>query len=314
MRIGIKLDETAGAISFAERVAQTRAAAAAGFAAVWTAPHAEWDGLTVLAALGREAPGIKLGTSIVPVYGRHPLVLASQALTIQAVAGDCLELGVGPGASFFVEENFAVPFEKPGRYMEEYLGILKPLLHGEAVAVRGEMVGATGTVVVPGATAPPLLLAALGPRMLHLAGSLADGVMTSGAGPRGLADYVVPSVNRAAAAAGRPSPRVVAEVVIGVTDNAAGTRAWFDDRFGFIAELPSYRAMRKREGVPDLWVVGNETAVVQELERYAAAGVTDLIACPFGPPEERERTWSLLASLASAARPAIERTNSPALI
>ncbi len=309
MRIGIKLDETVGAIPFAERVAQTRAAAEAGFAAVWTAPHAEWDGLTVLAALGREVPGIRLGTSIVPVYGRHPLVLASQALTIQAVAGDCLELGVGPGASFFIEENFAMPFERPGRYMEEYLSILGPLLRGETVAARGEMVGATGAVVVPGATAPPLLLAALGSTMLRVAGSLADGVMTSGAGPRGLAGYVVPAVTHAAAAAGRPAPRVVAEVVVGVTDDTGGTRTWFDDRFGFIAEMPSYRTMLEREGVRDLWVVGDETAVARELERYAAAGVTDLIACPFGPPEEQERTRALLASLARSARPDTERSD-----
>jgi len=300
MKIGIKIDETAGTISLDERTRQVRAAADAGFATVWSAPHAEWDGLTVLAVVGREVAGIGLGTAIVPVYGRHPLVLASQALTIQAAIGDRLSLGIGPGARFFVEENFGASYAAPGRHMREYLSALVPLLRGEEVAFQGATLKASGAVDVPGAAPPSLLLAAIGPVMLELAGTFADGVMTSGAGPKGLAGSIVPAVARAAERAGRPTPRVVAEVVVAATSDPDGARAWFDERFGFIRELPSYRSMLDREGVADLWLVGDEAVVERGLRRYAEAGVTDLIACPFGPPADRPRTLALLAELARA--------------
>ena len=303
MLIGIKVDETRRPMTLPDRIDHALMAADAGFASVWSAPHAEWDGLTALAVIGRDVPGIALGTAIVPTYPRHPLVLASQALMIQAAIGDRFTLGVGPGAAFFIEDNFGYSYGRPGRHTREYLSALAPLLRGESVAYAGETLRVEGKVDVPGARPPSLLLSALGPVMLRIAGELADGTVTTLTGPRGIAGHVVPTISRAAADAGRPSPRVVAEALVSVTADEDGTRAWFAERFGFLARMPSYRATLDREGVAgyaDIAIVGDEAAVERELRRYADAGATELIACPFGPEADRARTVEVLATLARA--------------
>lgn len=303
MQIGIKVAETFGAMSMDERVEQVRTAAEAGFASVWSSEPTESDPLTTLAVVGREVPGIGLGTAIVHSYPRHPLALAGQALTVQGAIGNRLSLGVGPGAKFLIETRYGYPYEQPGRHMREYLSALAPLLRGESVAYQGETLKAVGEIQMPGAEPPSLLLSALGPVMLRLAGEMADGTVTAFTGPVALADHIVPTISRAAAAAGRPAPRVVAGVSVCVTADEAATRASFGERFGFFGRLPSYRVMLDREGangVEDVAVVGDEAAVERELRRYADAGATELIASPFGTGEERERTVGLLASLARA--------------
>jgi len=301
VRIGIKVAETFGAEPMEERIGQVRAAAAAGFASVWSSEPTDSDPLTTLAVVGREVPGIGLGTAILHTYPRHPLVLAGQALTVQAATGNRLTLGVGPGARFLIEDLRGIPYERPVRHTREYLSALAPLLRGEKVDYRGETITAVGQIRIAGARPPSLVLSALGPAMLGLAGELADGTVTAFTGPRALADHVVPAITRAAAAAGRPAPRVVAGASICVTTDAAAARAGFAERFGFFGEIPSYRAMLDREGVAgvaDVAIAGDETAVERELRRYADAGATELVASLFGSAEEQARTMTLLAALA----------------
>lgn len=303
MLIGIKIDGMTGAMTLDERIERVRAAAAAGFASVWSSEPTDCDPLTALAVVGRDVPRIALGTAIIHTYPRHPLVLASQALTVQAASGNRLSLGVGPGARFLIEEHFGYSFEQPGRQMREYLSALAPLLRGERVSYEGEALKAVGEVRVPGAEPPSLLVGALGPVMLRLAGALTDGTITAVTGPVAIADYVVPTIGRAAAAAGRPTPRVVASVSVCVTSDAAGARAWAAERFGFLGQLPGFRAMLDREGatgVEDVAIIGDETAVEREVGRYAAAGATEFVASPFGSTEDQARTIELLASLARA--------------
>src|SRR4051794_33586601 len=210
MEIGIAVGDLRGSAPLAEVVGQVRAAAEAGFATAWSAQGFGWDALTLLALAGAQVPGIGLGAAVVPVPQRHPLVLASQALTVQAAVGNRLTLGIGVGIGMMVESMFGLPRDRPVRRLREYLPVLTALLRGESVVHQGGTLTAVGALSAPGATPPPVLLAALGPAMLRLAGELADGTVTWMAGPRTLAEHVVPAIGAAAAAAERPAPRVVA--------------------------------------------------------------------------------------------------------
>jgi F420-dependent oxidoreductase-like protein len=229
---------------------------------------------------------------------RHPLVLASHALTVQAATGGRLTLGIGAGVAMMTGAMFGLPGDRPVRRMREYLPVLRALLHGESVAHEGETLTAAGAVDVPGAMPPPVLLAALGPAMLRAAGELADGAVTWMTGPRTLADHIVPSVTRAAEAAGRTRPRVVAGLLVCVTADEAGVRDRVAERFALAGQVPEYRATLDREGAAgpqDVAVVGDENAVARQVRRLAEAGVTDFLAAPFGDPEEQDRTLGVLA-------------------
>ncbi|MET7327469.1 LLM class flavin-dependent oxidoreductase [Nonomuraea sp. NPDC005650] len=157
-----------------------------------------------------------------------------------------------------------------------------------------------GQVAVAG-TPPPVLLAALAPAMLRLAGELADGTVTWMTGPRTLADHIVPSITKAAEAAGRPSPRVVAGLLVSVTDDEHGVRGRIAEQFGLAGQVPEYRAVLDREraaGPQDVAIVGDEAQVEGRLRRLRDAGVTDFFAAPFGSPDEQDRTIDLIAALA----------------
>jgi F420-dependent oxidoreductase-like protein len=301
MKIGMAVGDVRGPATLAELLGQVQAAADAGLSTAWAAQGFGWDALTVLAVAGGRVPGIELGTAAVSVPQRHPLVLAGQALSVQAATGDRLTLGIGTGIAMMVRNMFGLPGDRPVRRMREYLSILAPLLRGEAVSHQGETLTATGAVSVPGTTPPSILLAALGPAMLRLAGELTDGAVTWMAGPRTLGDHIVPSVTKAAAAAGRPAPRVVAGLVVCVTDDEAGARERVAEQFGLAGQVPEYRAVLDREnaaGPQDVAIIGDEDEVGRRLRRLADAGVTDFFASPFGGVEEQARTTEVIADLA----------------
>lgn len=300
MRIGIMVGDVRGPATLEEIVGQVRTAADAGFATAWSAQAFGWDALTTLALAGARVPGIGLGTSVVPVPQRHPIVLASHALTVQAAVGGRLTLGVGAGVAGMTRAMFGLPADRPAHRMREYLPALSALLRGESVACEGETLTATASVSAPGATAPSVLLAALGPAMLRLAGELTEGTVTWMTGPRTLADHIVPSVARAAESAGRARPRVVAGLPVCVTVDEAGVRERIADQFGLAGQVPEYRAVLDREGASgpqDVAVVGDEDGVARQVRRLAEAGVTEFAASPFGDVEEQARTVSVLAAL-----------------
>jgi F420-dependent oxidoreductase-like protein len=300
MEIGVAVGDLRGPADLSEICGQGQAAARAGFRTVWSAQAFGWDALTMLAALGSEVPGIELGTSVVPTPQRHPLALASHALTVQAVTGNRLTLGIGSGIGAMVEGMFGLPRDRPALRMREYLSVLIPLLHGEDVSHHGATITAVGAVHVPGAQPPPVLVAALGTAMLRAAGELADGAVTWMAGPRTLGDHIVPRVIAAAEAAGRPAPRVVAGLVVCVTADEAAVRARVGDQFGLAGQVPEYRAVLDREGAAgpqDVVLAGDENAVARGVLRLADAGVTDFVAAPFGTREEQNRTADFVAGL-----------------
>lgn len=302
MRIGLAVGDVRGPAPLEEVVEQVRVAADAGFATVWSSQALGWDALTVVAVAGAAVADIAVGTAVVPVPQRHPMVLAGQALTVQAAVGGRLTLGVGVGIGVMVSGMFGLPSDRPVQRMREYLTVLGPLLRGDSVDYRGETLTAVGSVTVPGGVpAPAVLVAAMGPRMVRLAGELADGAATWMTGPKALGEYIVPTIAKAAADAGRQLPRIVAGLPVCVTDAADDVRARTAQQFALAAQVPEYRATLDREGVAgpqDVAIVGTETEVAQSLNRFRDAGVTEFMAAPYGTAEEQDRTIDLLAELA----------------
>src|SRR4051794_8913610 len=146
-----------------------------GFDSAWVPQSSSYDALTLLAVIGREVPGIELGTAVVPTYPRHPMMLAAQALTTNAAAGGRLRLGIGLSHKMAVEGAWGLSYEQPARHMEEYLAVLLPLLRDGEVHFAGDAITGRGRVTIPTAASCPVYLAALQPRMLRLAGAVADG-------------------------------------------------------------------------------------------------------------------------------------------
>lgn len=312
MRIGIHgAASGASANAIDDLIGQARLAAELGMATFWLPQLFDVDALTALAVIGHEVPGIEFGTAVVATYPRHPMVLAGQALTTQAACGNRLLLGIGVSHQVVIEGMFGYSFTKPVAHMREYLGALIPLLRGEVPQVDGVTVRAhpMAPVQVAGALPPPILVAALGPAMLHLAGELADGTITWMVGPKTLRDHIVPSITAAAAAAGRPAPRIVVGLPVCVTAEPEVARQRAARSFGVYKDLPSYRAMLDREGVAgpgDVAVVGDEAGVTAQLRRLAEIGATDFAAPLFGTPDERERTMRLLGRLAQPGQPSCQ--------
>jgi F420-dependent oxidoreductase-like protein len=299
MRIGLYLIPTPET-GPAAVVEQVREAALAGIDSVFFGQLLTWDALTLAALSGPQVPGIELGTAVVPTYPRHPVALAGQALTAQAATGGRLTLGVGPSHGPVIEGVFHQSYDRPARHVREYLTVLGPLLRGEAVDHRGETFSATAQITLPGVPAPSLLLSALGPAMLRIAGELADGTVTVWTTPSSVAADIVPLVTRAATDAGRPAPRVVAGVVASVTADPERVTREVAERFAGVDQLPNYRAAldrQRRQGAHETILAGSAEEVARGLSHYAEAGATEVLVGPTGNAEEQARTVRLLAEL-----------------
>jgi 5,10-methylenetetrahydromethanopterin reductase len=302
LRIGTMIDVN---MSAADVVEQVRGYADAGFDHAFTAQIFGHDALTLLAVVGAQVPGIELGTGVVPVYPRHPMMLAQQALTVQSAIGNRLLLGIGLSHQVVVEGMWGISFDKPATYMKEYLASLMPLLRGETVSSAGERVttNAFAPIEIPDVQAPPVLVAALGSAMLGLAGRVADGTVTWMTGTSTIEQHIAPTIRAAAAEAGRPEPRVVVSLPVSVTADVAAAKERTNKAFSIYPNLPSYKAMLDKEGAAtaaDIGFIGDEDSVLKSIEQLAAAGATDYVASIVGNKEEQARTFALLGDLAAS--------------
>ena len=301
LRIGSMLDTGR---PLPDTVAQLQRYADAGLDHAFVAQIFGPDALTLLATAGAQVPGIALGTGVVPVHPRHPMMLAQQALTVQWATGDRLLLGIGLSHQVVVESIWGLNFERPAQYMKEYLASLLPLLHGEAVTSVGERV--TTNAYAPldiRAAPPPVLVAALGSAMLRLAGTVADGTITWMTGTKTIAGHVAPAITAAAEAAGRPAPRVVVALPIAVTKDVTTAKERINADYAIYPNLPSYKAMLDKEGAEaaaDIGFVGDEEAVAAAIGKLADAGATDFVASIVGDDDERRRGLALISELARA--------------
>jgi F420-dependent oxidoreductase-like protein len=289
--------------SVAEAVEAARLLREAGFDAAFATQTFGLDTLSMLAVVGAEVPGIELGTAVVPVHSRLPQTMAQQALTVQSASGGRLSLGIGLSHQMVVEGLWGQSYDRPARYMAEYLEALVPMLNGEAATLDGELLRAkTPGPLAIDAPAPSLLLAALGPAMLRLAGSRTDGTVTWMTGIRTVGEHIVPRLSEAAAAAGRPSPRVVVALPLCLTSDPARAAELIDTDWAHYPSLPSYKAMLEREGASrasDISLIGSAEQLADGIGRLEEAGGTELGCILGGTPEEKAETSAFLGSLSA---------------
>ena len=288
-----------GVRSVAELRDEARWAAAAGFRSFWVSQVFGVDPIVALAAIGADVPEFEeLGTSVVPLTGRHPLALAAQALTAQSALGGRFTLGVGASHQLVSEGFFGEPYKGAFSRTVEFLDALMPLLDGQPADVGGAHVFAKGWLTIE-ADPCPVLLAALGPRMLDLAGRVAAGTSVGSCGPRTIEQHIVPAITASAERHGRPSPRVVALVGVCVTSDPDGAREHSRNMNQLYDTFPSYRRVLDLEGVAggaDLMLAGTIDAILAGFAAYADAGVTDLRIAIFArTDQERLATREALA-------------------
>ncbi|MEU9398883.1 LLM class F420-dependent oxidoreductase [Streptomyces sp. NPDC048242] len=307
MTVGVALNAADAPNQVDATVRLAQEAAAAGVRSAWFGQTFGADSPQLAAIVGREVPGLEVGTSAIPVFGRHPLLVSSQALTAQAATHGRYHLGLALGTKLLTETGFGLPFARPIARLREFLTALRQLTQTGTADFHGELLTATTPVParVPGADdGVPILVAAMGPQALRVSGELADGILPYLAGPRALADHVVPALTAAAEAAGRPAPRVVALVPGVVTDDVDTVRQKATEYLAFYEQIPSYARVLELSNArraSDVAVIGDEKTVAAEVRRYRDAGATEVVfsGTEIAGDENRRRTWALLGELAS---------------
>ncbi len=306
MRIGIFVGASAADLmSLDEILARIKQAEADGFDSFWV-PHISargYDALTVLALAGAQTHRIELGVGVVPTYPRHPVALAQQALTTAAASGGRFVLGIGPSHRPGIEESFGLSYDRPAQHTSEYLSVLRPLLEDGRVQFSGDFYNVNAELQAPDRPTCPVVISALAPRMLRLAGQQADGTVTWMAGPRAIREHVAPRIRSAANAAGRPEPRICVGLPATVCDDeAAGRRAAAEsyERYGRLVNYRRILDVEDVEGPSEVAVVGNEASLRSQLEAFAEAGATDFVANIFTASDDSDsnpRTYAALKEL-----------------
>ena len=302
MRIGINGTGLVQGASIEAITQHAQTANADGFASYWLAEHPTGglDALMVLTVVGLSVPRIELGTAIVPTFPRHPMAMAGQMHTALNAIGPRLTLGIGLSHAPMLAQ-LGIPFDKPIRHLREYLSILVPLLNQGRVDFKGEMLSCEAVTFFKPEAVTPVVVAALGPQALKVAGTLADGTTLAWVGPKTVREHIKPRLSEAAAAAGKAAPRIIATLPVCVTNDEAAIRARIGRNLAMYGELPSYKAMFEREGIEgpgQLAIVGNEDQVRAAIEEMREAGVTDFAASEFTTnDDERQRTRALLKQL-----------------
>jgi F420-dependent oxidoreductase-like protein len=288
-----------------------RSADQAGYASMWiTQIPGYLDALTAIALMGRQTNTIELATSVVPIQTRHPVAMAQQVLTTQIACGGRVTLGIGPSHHWVVADQLGLPFERPAHLVRNYVEVLNAALAGPGtVDVENDVYRVHSPMNVTDLTPTPVLLAALGPVMLRLAGEEASGTILWMADERAIAEYVGPRITEAASDAGRPAPRIVAGVPVALCsgDELDTVREVANDVLGHADFSPNYMRLLEHgdaEDVGDVVAAGDEDAIVARLHRFRDAGVTDLAArvLPLGNDPDarrvsRQRTRAFLDTL-----------------
>ena len=306
MRIGVFVGASvADLMTLDGLLARIRQAEEDGFDSFWI-PHIStrgYDALTALALAGMQTSRIELGVGVVPTYPRHPAALAQQALTTATAAGGRFALGLGPSHRPGIEDGFGLSYDSPARHTREYLSVLRPLLERGAAQFSGHFYNVNLELAALERPACPVLISALAPQMLRLAGELADGTVTWMAGPRAIGQHITPRIRRAADQNGRPAPRVCVGLPAAVTDDEPAARRHAAESYQRYGDLVNYRRLLNFEGVEspaEVAVIGNEAALQRQLAAFAEAGATDFVANIFdvpGEPESAQRAYQALKSL-----------------
>src|SRR5262245_13790481 len=295
----------------AQLVADAEAAEKAGFASIWVSQvPGDFDALTAITLMGRATGRIELGTAIVPIQTRHPIAMAQAALSNQAVCAGRFTLGLGTSHHWIIEGMLGLPYERPAHEMRNYLEVLNAALRGPgSVEVENDSWRVHSPMDVTDYPPTPILLAALAPVMLRIAGEHASGTILWMADERAVAEHVAPRITKAATAAGRPAPRIVAGVPVALCskDEVDAARGWANRVLAHAEYCPNYQRLLEHgdaDDVGDILAAGDESAIVERLRAFRDAGVTDLAVRPLavGPDraarlESRQRTIAFMSAL-----------------
>jgi 5,10-methylenetetrahydromethanopterin reductase len=318
MRLGVMIGAERGdmAKKVAKLVKDIEWAESAGMHTAWMpqVPN-DFDCLTMVALMAAHTTTIELGTAVVPLQAQHPVALARQALSVHAVAAGRLALGVGPSHHWIIQDMLGLPYEKPAGYTRDYLEVLNAALSGPGpVDVENDSFTVHNPTVLGAESPLPVLVSALGPVMLKIAGERADGTVLWMADEKAIGDHIAPRINKTAAEAGRPAPRIVAGIPVCLCANseidAAKDRA---NRILSEAETsPNYQKLLDRgdaRSVGDLCAAGDEESILARFKQFADAGVTDLSVrlLPIGDTRDeliasKYRTREVIAELGKQVR------------
>jgi len=313
MRIGLMMGPERG--RYRQKVAQligdAQSAERAGFTSIWVPQiPGDFDAFTAITLMGQATERIELGTAVVPIQTRHPIAMAQEVMSVQAVCEGRFTLGLGVSHHWVIEDMLGLPYDRPAHLMRDYLEVLNAALKGPGnVDVENDAYTVHSPMDVTDWGPNRVMLAALGPVMLRIAGEQASGTILWLADERAVGEHVVPRLTRAAAEAGRPAPRVVAgvPVVLCPKDEVDSARKWANQLLGHAEFCPNYQRLLD-EGdatdVGDILAAGDESAVVDRLRAFRDAGATDLAVrvLALGPDrasrlESHRRTTEFLASL-----------------
>jgi F420-dependent oxidoreductase-like protein len=304
---------------YREKVARLIAAAQQaereGFTSIWVpqVPN-DFDALTAIALMGQATTRVELGTAVMPIQTRHPVAMAQQALADQAICEGRFTLGLGPSHHWIVEDMLGLSYEHPAQQVRDYLEVLNVALAGPGpVDVENDGYRIHNPLDVTDITPTPIVLAALAPVMLRLAGALASGTILWMADERAIGDHVVPRITKAAADAGRPEPRVIAGVPVALcrNDQVDDARERANRVLGHAEFSPNYQRLLEHGNatdVGDILAGGDERAIVQRLEQFRDAGVTDLSVriLPLGPDREtRAESWARTEAFLTSLCPSL---------
>ncbi|MGH3640930.1 MAG: LLM class F420-dependent oxidoreductase [Mycobacterium sp.] len=294
-------------------IADAVAAEDAGFASFWIPQVPGYlDAMTAVALAGQATTRIEIGTAIVPLQTRHPIALAQQALTTGAACSGRFTLGVGPSHHWIIDGQLGLPYDRPAHLVRDYLDVMNAAFTDPGpVDVENDTYRVHSPMDVADPGSVPILLAALGPAMLRIAGEHTSGTLLWMADERAIGEHVVPRITAAASAVGRPVPRIVAGVPVALCSerDVDDARAQASEVLGHADFSPNYVRLLEHgdaEDVGDTMAAGDEAAISGRLRRYRDAGVTDLATrvVPLGDDTmardaSRRRTLDFLASLCS---------------
>ncbi len=292
-------------VPLAEHADLFRELADLGYTDAWSSEVDGADGFTPLVLAAAWEPRLRLGNAIIPAYLRGPALLASTVAAMAESAPGRFSLGLGTSSNVIVERWNGIPFDKPYARVRDTLRFLRTALTGEKVTADYETFSVKGfRLSRPPAQVPPLLIAALRPGMLRLAGREGDGVILNW-----LAVDDVPTVlshvaegAKSAGGDGNAADKdVVARIFVLPSEDEAYVREVGRRMIASYLTVPVYTAFHQwlgrgemiapllekwaagdRKGaletipdelVDDLIVHGSPTACREHLERYAAAGI-----------------------------------------
>lgn len=314
MRLGVMIGAERGdmARKVGKLISDIEWADSAGLATAWM-PQVpdDFDLLTMVALMASHSTRIELGTAVVPLQAQHPIALARQALSVHAVSNGRLALGVGPSHHWIIRDMLGLSYDKPAAYTRDYLQVLNAAISGPGpVDVENTTFSVHNPTALGAVTPMPVLVAALGPVMLQIAGEHADGTSLWMADEKAIGEHIAPKINKAAAEAGKPAPRIVAGIPVTLCANSEIDEA--KDRANrILAEAetsPNYQKLLDRgdaRSVGDLCAAGDEAAILARFKAFADAGVTDLSVrlLPIGDNRDeliasKYRTREVIAELA----------------